>query len=384
MNGHIGLIHSILPATVDLHVTIPETHASARNLGSERAGSGAIIAPDGYILTVHYVTVGASSITVTTTDGEQFPGKIAAQDQETGLALVKIPGHDLPFLRLAPPNSANLGDPVVMIASAGQSGRRIAGGYISSTESYDGQWEYMIDKTIRVTAFNPGFGGGALANFRGELVGIVSLNLNEVGKFTLAIPVDYYRTYEQELKQYGQVRSRPSRPWLGLYSNPLAGHVVISGVVPGGPAAKHGLREGDIILSVEQKDIRSRSELYHEMWKKRPGSGSCLRFSEKNSLLSWKSSAATAPTVTDPNPIYPSVESVSQSVDRSPLNWVQIVQAVQNVRNRLNLLNGAKRPLIIPADFFHLALAHDFDRQRRRIGLRLIIDESLIGFLQIS
>jgi S1-C subfamily serine protease len=158
-----------------------------------------------------------------------------------------------------------------MIASAGQTGRRIAGGYISSTESYDGQWEYMIDKTIRVTAFNPGFGGGALANFRGELVGIVSLNLNEVGKFTLAIPVDYYRTYEQELKQYGQVRSRPSRPWLGLYSNPLAGHVVVSGVVPGGPAAKHGLREGDIILSVEQKDIRSRSELYHEMWKKRPG-----------------------------------------------------------------------------------------------------------------
>ena len=100
----------------------------------------------------------------------------------------------------------------------------------------------MIEKTIRVTAFNPGFGGGTLANFRGELIGVVSLNLNEVGKFSLAIPVDYYLDYERELKQYGQVRSRPRRPWLGIYPQAMAGHVVIGGVVPNGPAAKFGLQ----------------------------------------------------------------------------------------------------------------------------------------------
>ena len=143
-------------------------------------------------------------------DGEQYPGQIAAQDQETGLSLVKIPARDLPCLKLASPDSAALGSPVVMIASAGQTSRRVSGGYVSSLESYDGQWEYMIDRTVRVTTFNPGFGGGTLANFRGELLGVVSLNLNEVGKFSLAIPIDYYRAYERELKQYGQVRSRPS------------------------------------------------------------------------------------------------------------------------------------------------------------------------------
>jgi S1-C subfamily serine protease len=158
-----------------------------------------------------------------------------------------------------------------MIASSGETGRRVSGGYVTSTEGYDGQWEYMIDKTIRITAFNPGYGGGTLANFRGELIGVVSLNLNEVGRFSLAIPVEYYRTYAQELKQYGQVRSRPRRPWLGFYPQPLAGHIVIGGVTPGGPAEKHGLKEGDIILSVERKQIRSRPELYQEMWKKRPG-----------------------------------------------------------------------------------------------------------------
>ena len=271
MNGHLGLIHSILPATVDLNVKIPDDHPSARNLGSERVGSGTIIDPDGYILTVHYVTIGASSITVTLSDGEQHPAKIAAQDQETGLSLVKIAARDLPCLKLAASDGVALGEAVVMIASAGQNSRRVSGGYVSSLESYDGEWEYMIEKTIRTTAFNPGFGGGTLANFRGELIGVVSLNLNEVGKFSLAIPVDYYLNYERELKQFGQVQSRPRRPWLGLYPQAMAGHVVIGGVVPNGPAAKFGLRQGDIILSVEKQEIRSRQALYQEMWKKRPG-----------------------------------------------------------------------------------------------------------------
>jgi S1-C subfamily serine protease len=253
LNGHIGLIHSILPATVDLHVTIPESHPSAANLGSERVGSGTIVDPDGYILTVHYVTVGASSITATLPDGEQYPAQVAAQDQETGLSLVKISARDLPHLKLAPADSVTLGQAVLMIASSGQTGRRVSGGYVSSTEPYDGQWEYMIDKTIRVTAFNPGFGGGTLANFHGELIGVVSLNLNEVAKFSLAIPIDYYR------------------PWLGIYPQAMAGHVVIGGVVPNGPAEKFGLKQGDIILTVETKEIRSRQELYQEMWKKRPG-----------------------------------------------------------------------------------------------------------------
>lgn len=277
MNGHIGLIHSILPATVDLQVKIPETHPSARNLGSERVGSGTIVDPDGYILTVHYVTIGASSITVTLPDGEQYPAQVAAQDQETGLSLVKIAERNLPCLKLAEPDSLAPGQPVVMIASSGQNGRRVMGGYVSSLEGYDGQWEYMIDKSIRVTAFNPGFGGGTLANFRGELAGVVSLNLNEVGKFSLAIPIEYYRTYEQELKQYGQVRSRPQRPWLGIYPQAMAGHVIVGGVVPNGPAAKSGLQQGDIILTVERKEIRTRQELYQEMWRKRPGERISLR-----------------------------------------------------------------------------------------------------------
>ena len=128
------------------------------------------------------MTVGASSITVTLPDGEQYPAQVAAQDQETGLSLVKIAAQNLPYLKLAPADSIALGQPVVMVASSGGTGRRVSGScYVTSVEGYDGQWEYMIDKTIRVTASNPGFGGGTLANFRGELAGIVSLNLTKLG-----------------------------------------------------------------------------------------------------------------------------------------------------------------------------------------------------------
>jgi S1-C subfamily serine protease len=271
LNGHIGLIHSLLPATVDVHVLVPEDHPSARNLGTERAGSGTIVDPDGYILTVHYVVSGANSITVALADGEQYTGEIAAQDQETGLALVKIPARGLPSLRPAPPESVTLGQAAVIVASSGQTGRRVSGGYITSFDSYDGHWEYMLEKSVRVSAVNPGFGGGSLADFKGQLIGVVSLNLTDVGKFSLAIPIEYYLQYEQELKQYGRVRSRPPRPWLGFYPQHMASHVVVAGIVPGGPADQYGLKEGDIIVSIEKTEIRSRPQLYQEMWKKRPG-----------------------------------------------------------------------------------------------------------------
>ncbi len=271
MNAHLGLIHAVLPVTVDLKVTIPEKHPSTRNLGTERMGSGTLVDASGYILTVHYVTLGADSITVTLPDGDQYPGTLAAQDFETGLALVKIPGRDFPYMRPAPKDSIFVGQPAFIVASSGGTERRISGGYVTSLESYDAHWEYLLEHTIRLTAFNPGFGGGTMVDFKGRMMGVVSLNLNEIGKFCLAIPIDYYVQIEQELKQFGRAKSRPQRSWLGFYPQPLAGHIVIAGVVPGGPAEMSGLKDGDIITGVENREIHSRPELYRELWKKKPG-----------------------------------------------------------------------------------------------------------------
>ncbi|HUC99527.1 MAG TPA: trypsin-like peptidase domain-containing protein, partial [Candidatus Polarisedimenticolaceae bacterium] len=273
MNGHLGLIHAIIPATVDIRVSIPEDHPSTRNLGSERTGSGTIVDPEGHILTVNYVVTGASSITVTVSEGEEYPGEIVSQDLDSGLALLKIPARGLPFLKPAT-DPAALGQATLIVASSGNNERKVSGGYVTSLEPYDGHWEYMLDRTVRVTAVNPGFGGGTLANFKGEMLGVVSLNLADVGKFSLAIPISYYLDQEQAFKQRSLVSQKP---WLGFYPHLLAGHVVVGGVTEGSPADRHGLKEGDIILDVERTQIRSRRQLYQELWKKRPGERISLR-----------------------------------------------------------------------------------------------------------
>jgi len=277
LNGDLRLVHSILPTTVDLRVKIQENHPSTRNLGKERMGSGTVVDPEGYILTVNYVVNGSESIAVTMADGDEFSGELAAQDFESGLALVKIPAHDLPCLRPADSGVLSPGDPAVIVASSGGSERRVSGGYVTSLEDFDGQWEYMLDKAIRLTGFNPGFGGGTLADFNGRMLGVVSLNLNEIGKFSLSIPIEYYAQNEQELKKHGRVRSRQPRPWIGFYTQSFGGHVVVAGLVPGGPAEKSGLREGDIIMEVNQKKIHSRPDLYREIWKKTPGEQISIR-----------------------------------------------------------------------------------------------------------
>ena len=269
MNARLGLVHAVLLATVDLNTKVPSHHPSARNLGTERMGSGTIVDPAGTILTVNYVVNGAEAITVTLSDGKQYPGRLAAQDFDTGLALVNIDASDLPFLR--PAESVDVGQPAFMIASSGENNRRVSDGNVTSLEGYDGQWEYLLERSIRVSAFNPGFGGGTLADSRGRLLGVVSLNLNEIGKFTLAIPVEYYLRDADELTRFGRVRSRPPRPWLGMYPQALGGHVVITGVTPSGPAEAAGLKQGDIILTVENQEVQTRPQLYREVWKKRAG-----------------------------------------------------------------------------------------------------------------
>lgn len=269
MNARLGLVHAVLLASVDLTARVPSGHPSARNLGTERMGSGTIVESTGTILTVNYVVNGAEAITVTLSDGKQYPGRLTAQDFDTGLALVKIDATNLPFLR--PAESVSLGQPAFMIASSGQNNRRVSDGNVTSLEGYDGQWEYLLKRSIRVSAFNPGFGGGTLADSRGRLLGVVSLNLNEIGKFTLAIPVEYYLRDAEELRRFGRVQSRPPRPWLGLYPQALGSHIVITGVTPSGPAEAAGLKQGDIILTVEEQEVQTRPQLYREVWKKKAG-----------------------------------------------------------------------------------------------------------------
>lgn len=270
MDANVALIEKVASSIVSLQVRVPAGHPSTWALGVERTGSGTLVDPAGLILTVNYVTMGADSITVTLGDGRTFPGELAAQDFESGIAAVRIPVAVSSCPETASSETLQQGQPVFVVAGTGGRGRKGAGGMVTYLGPFDAYWEYMLERAIMTTAFNPGVGGGGLFTMKGELVGVVSLNLNELLRSTMAIPVEYFLEHREEFLTLGQ-RIKQPRGWIGFFPQPLEGGLVVASVVPNGPAQVHGLREGDVILGINSRDVSSRRDLYLELWKQKPG-----------------------------------------------------------------------------------------------------------------
>jgi serine protease Do len=225
---------------------------------------------------VNYVVMGGRRITATLPDGRRFPAEIVAQDFETGLAALSIPVRDLPAA--APGDSRRLrtGLEVFILASAGPTERRASSGVITDLGPFDAYWEYLLDSAIQTSAVNPGFGGGPLFDIRGRVVGITSLNLGQVGRLSLAIPIHLYTEHRDDLLRFGRVRDRVRRAWVGFYPEVGPSGIVVAGLVPEAPATRSGLREHDVILAVNSCEVQTREELYREMWK--IPAGNPLRF----------------------------------------------------------------------------------------------------------
>jgi S1-C subfamily serine protease len=285
VNASVKLIEQVTPATVAIHVKVPEHHHSAIVLGTERMGSGTIVDPAGYILTVNYVVIGASTIRVTLLDDSQYEAEIAAQDFASGVAVLKISDGRFPSVPLCSSAEFKPGDEVFLVASSGEgNGRRLSGGGLTTVGTFDAYWEYCLDRALICSAMNPGLGGGPMFDLKGRMVGVVSLNLGEVGKFSLAIPVEHFMEHNQELLRYGRRVSRPSRAWLGMYSYPLRGHIVVAGLVPGGPGEKSGLKAGDVILAVDGEEVSDRRKMYEHLWGRRAGESVAFRIFRNNSV----------------------------------------------------------------------------------------------------
>ncbi|MBI4734996.1 MAG: serine protease [candidate division NC10 bacterium] len=277
MDAQIGLARALVPLTVALHVRIPGDHPSVAALGEERMGSAALVDSQGILLTVNYVVMGSREIVATFSDGRRFPAEITAQDFESGIAVLRIPVRDRPAAILGDSRHLAPGQEVFVLASAGPTVRRVGSGVITDLGPFDAYWEYMLDSAIQTSAFNPGFGGGPLFDIHGRMIGVTSLNLGQVGRFSLAIPVHLFTEHRGDLLRFGRVRDRVRRAWIGFYPQPAESGIVVAGVVPEAPASRCGIQEGDVILAVNFREVTSRQELYQEMW--RHAAGEPLRFS---------------------------------------------------------------------------------------------------------
>ncbi|MFQ5829513.1 MAG: S1C family serine protease [Candidatus Methylomirabilia bacterium] len=271
MDASPELVRQLLPAVVHIHTQVPSKHPSARMLGEERMGSGAIVDPGGLILTVNYVVMGAGKAYVSLARGRPLKAEIVAQDFDVGLALLKIKGQGLSTVTLGSLESLERGQGVFSLASTGSHERRVSGGLVTYLGEFDAYWEYLLDQSVVSSALNPGFGGGPLFTLDGRMIGIVSLNLNEIARSSLAIPGECYRNFAAELLRYGRVVSRPKRAWLGLFAHAMDEGVVVVGLVPDGPGERSGVREGDLIVSLNAEEVPTRKDLYRSLWRHSPG-----------------------------------------------------------------------------------------------------------------
>jgi S1-C subfamily serine protease len=271
VNDYLKFLDHVVPAVVNIHSVTPQRHPSARLLGTERAGSGAIIDAEGHILTVGYVVMGARTIEITLPDQQRYPATLLFQDFESGMAILQTPARDLPTVSLGRSASLKEGDKVIIVAATDRTQRMASPGFISALQPFDAYWEYMLDGAILTTAMNPGFGGGPLLDAFGQMIGVLSLNLNSPKEMSLAIPIDLFHGIRDSVFTFGQVAGRRPRPWLGIFTEAVEGGVAVIHLIPNGPASRAGLEAKDIILEVDNVEVASRRELYEALWKRRAG-----------------------------------------------------------------------------------------------------------------
>lgn len=234
-------------------------------------GSAVIIDEEGYLVTNYHVVFRAADIRLQLADGQLAIPKIIGVDEETDLALLKVDLGPLPAIPLGRSDQIRIGDVVLAIGNPYGLPKSVTQGIVSATGRVTDSVATFENFIQTDAAINEGNSGGALINTNGQLVGIntaiLAQNVSTEG-IGFAIPVDLVRGVVEEIKQNGRVirgyvgfvpeeLSSTEATSLGL--NPDAG-IVLTGVTEGSPAESVGLRRGDIILSINGEQIRTRRQ----------------------------------------------------------------------------------------------------------------------------
>ena len=235
-------------------------------------GSGVIVTKDGYILTNNHVINDANEIKVKLVDGREAVAKVVGTDPETDLAILKIKLTDLPAMAIGDSEHLRVGDIVFAIGNPFGVGQTVTMGIVSATHRSNlgiNTFENFIQTDA---AINPGNSGGALIDVNGNLVGINNAIYTRTGGYQgigFAIPISIAKEVITELIDQGHV----TRGWLGLSLNQLNEDIrksvnypkgegaVIAGVIRGGPAFNGGLKPGDVIISLNNKNVVSPSDV---------------------------------------------------------------------------------------------------------------------------
>ncbi len=257
-------------------------------------GSGFIVSADGIILTNAHVVDGATEVTVKLTDRREFRAKVLGSDKPSDVAVLKIKATGLPTVKLGSSSTEKVGEWVLAIGSPFGFENSVTSGIVSakSRSLPDGTYIPFIQTDVAV---NPGNSGGPLFNMKGEVIGINAQIFTHSGGYqglSFAVPIDLAVKVKDQLQQYGKV----SRGRLGVtiqeVNQQLAdsfglkrpGGALVAAVEDSSPAAKAGIKAGDVILKFNGQAISSSSELPAQVADVKPGSKATLEISRNGTL----------------------------------------------------------------------------------------------------
>jgi len=260
-------IDPTLRSVVAVRAHIPDDAFTAQGLGTLREGSGVVIREDGLVLTIGYLITEAEEVWLTTHDERVVAAHALAYDQETGFGLVQaLQPLELPALELGRSSEAQVGDPVIFADGTGRSIRSA----IVAKQEFAGYWEYLLDEAIFIAPAHPSWGGAAMIGADGDLLGIGSLRLQmmragDTVEINMVVPIDLLKPILDDMLTKGRAERQP-RPWLGVFSAESDGDVVVMSVSEGGPAARAGIRRGDIISDVRDGGVEGLADFYRKLW----------------------------------------------------------------------------------------------------------------------
>jgi len=248
-------------------------------------GSGVIISPDGYIVTNNHVVEDADEIDIVLNDKREFKAKLIGTDPSTDVALIKIDASDLPPLKFSNSDNLRLGEWVLAVGNPFNLTSTVTAGIVSAKSRDIGinPDQMKIESFIQTdAAVNPGNSGGALVNTHGELVGINTAIASQTGLYSgysFAIPANIVQKVVADLKEYGEVQRALLNVNIGTVDAEIAKKynldkiegVFIDKVNPGGAADLAGIKDKDVIISINGVDVNSTAELQEQISKQHPG-----------------------------------------------------------------------------------------------------------------
>ncbi|HPR33055.1 MAG TPA: Do family serine endopeptidase [Prolixibacteraceae bacterium] len=251
----------------------------------QASGSGVIISDDGYIVTNNHVIAESDVIKVTLHDNREFEAKLVGTDPSTDIALLKIDEKDLPAILWGNSDELKLGEWVLAVGNPFNLTSTVTAGIVSAKSRGIGIIgdQMPIESFIQTdAAVNPGNSGGALVNTRGELVGINTAIASRTGSYSgysFAVPVSIVKKVVDDLKQFGEVQRAILGVRIQTVNAELAKEfkldkvagVYIAAVEEDGAAKEAGIKEGDVILSVNGVNVNTTAELQEQIGKQRPG-----------------------------------------------------------------------------------------------------------------